>query len=219
MLESPTEAEELYRYRVPVPLSRPLFQGDLVDGVPLAGFQELQRVAVLTHPCTMREGVHLRPRQMVAMVSESQSIPLPWTGHFRLMPLPGLVPGGHWQVNFDEIHTVDSASLQLDQRVASLEDRGVLLLQQRFVNHLTRYVVEASVLYEACANVLTEAELLENWIEVLAADHEDAAGVAVASAAFDEFIAPSRVDLESPGSRAQVRRAVLAEIERRQTTE
>ena len=120
-LESPTGAEELYRYRGPVPVTRPIFQGDVFTGVELPGFPTPQRVAIVTHPCTMRrEGSELRDRLVVAHVTQTDSpVGLPWRGHFRVMPLPEIEPGDDsWQIDFDEIHTVPLVNLSTEQRIA-----------------------------------------------------------------------------------------------------
>ncbi len=176
---------------------------------------------VITHACSMREGPILRPRLVVARVLPRPTpISLPWSGNFRFMPLPDLMPGeepGNWAANFEDLGSVASQSLRLDDRVACLDDRGVLLLQQRHAHHLTRYVLEVDVLYEQCANVLAEAELLEEWLTAAVDDAEqdfDASTIS-ATAAFDAFIGPLRNDLKDPSRRASVRRIVNQEVQRR----
>jgi hypothetical protein len=101
-LESPASANELYLYRGDdVPRTRPMFQGDVFDDIEIPGFEDGKGLAmVITHACTMREGAALRARLVVTRVlPRSNAIALPWTGNFRLMPLPDLIPGktpGHW---------------------------------------------------------------------------------------------------------------------------
>lgn len=220
-LESPGEPGDLYRYRGLVPATRPVLQGDIFDAVDLPGFGSPQRVAIVTHPCTMRrEGAELRDRLVVALVAQAdQPLPLPWRGHFRVMPLPDLDPGGaSWQVEFDEIHTVPSALLPTDKRITSLEDRGILLLQQRYIHHLTRYVVETPALHESCIHVLTEADLMEEWSEALLTDRAGADSeeqIREVQREFDDFISQYREQLKDPTSRATVRRQTFLEIRNR----
>jgi hypothetical protein len=177
---------------------------------------------VMTHPCTMRgKGGLLRPRLLMGRVAPTAAIRLPWEGNFRLLPLPDLVAGqtgGHWAANFEDVGSVRTELLNLDDRIACLDDRGVLLLQQRHTHHLTRYVVETAVLYEQSASVLMEAELLEEWLSaaldgLTGGEWEAACGKE--TTAFDDFLSPMRDQLGDPARRAAVRRNVLQEIDRR----
>lgn len=221
-LESPASADELYLYRGDeVPPTRPMFQGDVFDDVQIPGFDDGPGLAmVITHACTMREGPALRTRLVVARVVPSNAIALPWTGNFRTMPLPALIPGaapGHWALNFEDLGAVPSKDLDLTKRVACLDDRGIVLLQQRHAHHLTRYVVETEVLYEQSANVLAEAELLEAWLSAAPDDVGEGYDERAAQEAteFDAFVGPLRDDLKDPSRRASVRRSVHQEIRRR----
>ena len=223
-LESPDRAEELYRYRRDdVVRARPIFQGDVFEHVEIPGLDDGQALAmVITHPCAMRgKGGLLRPRLLMGRVSPSAPMKLPWKGNYRLLPLPELIPGikdGHWALNFEEIGSVRTELLASTDRLACLEDRGVLLLQQRHIHHLTRHVVETEVLYEQSATVLVEAELLEEWLAIALdelADQEWEASERHETIAFNDFLAPMRDQLKNPSQRAAVRRMVLQEIERR----
>lgn len=176
---------------------------------------------VLTHPCSMRQGVGLRRRLLVGRIEPlAEPIPLPWRGNFGIMPLPGLrsgQPEASWALRFEDIGKVASAELDVRQRIACLDDFGVALLNQRQTHYFTRYAVESAVLHEQSANVLIEAELLETW---LMAAVDEAAGdrdarVAAETAAFEEYISPIREHLKQPSRRAGVRREVGEEIRRR----
>jgi hypothetical protein len=167
------------------------------------------------------KGGLLRPRLLMGRVTPTGVIRLPWEGNFKLLPLPELVAGrtgGHWAVNFEDIGSVRTELLNLDDRIACLDDRGVLLLQQRHTHHLTRFVVETVVLYEQSASVLLEAELLEEWLSAalnrLAGEDWDSA-CSQETTAFDDFLSPMRDHLKDPARRAAVRRNVLQEIESR----
>lgn len=218
-LESPTSSDILYRYRADVPLTRPIFQGDIFEVTDLTCLSGNQRVIILTHPCSMRKGVNLRERLTIAQVTTAKSlVNLPWKGHYRIMPLPDLDSGKKfWQIDFEEIHTLSSEVLSTDKRIACLEDLGITLLQQRYIHHLTRYIVETKTLYDSSANVMTEVELMEFWVESLvdenSSDWEEQ--INHQQAQFDEYIYPLRDDLLAESNRASVRRKVYKEIAKR----
>src|SRR5437867_724925 len=106
-LDSPAHADDLYRYRGdPVPRERPLFQGDVFKDVEIPGLDDGPGYGmVVTHPCTMRNNGLVRDRLLVGRVSQGAEVPLPWEGNYKIMPLPGLVPGDqrHWRLTFDEV--------------------------------------------------------------------------------------------------------------------
>lgn len=223
-LESPESADELYRYRgQDVVRARPVFQGDVFDHIEIPGLDDGPGLAmVVTHPCTMRgKGGLLRPRLLMGRVSPTGTAKLPWEGNFRSLPLPALIPsnsGGHWASNFEDIGSVRSELLNLDDRVACLDDLGVLLLQQRHAHHVTRYVVETEVLYEQSAPVLVEAELLEEWLSAALNGLDDEEWVSAQrqeTIAFDDFLSSMRDQLKDSSRRAAVRRTIRQEVERR----
>lgn len=119
VLESPEAAGDLYRYRGDeVPLSRPLFQGDVFVGIDIPGLDDGQGLAmVVTHACSMRRGAALNERVLVARISPSeQPVSLPWVGNYRIMPLPELIPRaapGHWHLTFEDLGTVRTSRLNL----------------------------------------------------------------------------------------------------------
>lgn len=211
-LESPVQADDLYKYRGQVPLTRPIFQGDIFEVTDHAYLPDTRRVAILTHPCSMRKGVELIDRITIAHISTTSSpIPLPWKGHYRIMPLPDLDQGDlFWQINFDEVHTIHSNTLKTDKRIACLEDMGINLLQQRYIFYLTRYLVETDTLYESSANVITEIDLMEEWIDnFVNPDSLDLMKqIEREQKEFDEYLTPLREDLLTKSKRAGVRRKV-----------
>lgn len=222
-LESPGAAEDLYRYRSPdVPRSRPVMQGDVFEEIEIPGLDDgLGLAVVMTHACSMRQGANLRPRLLMGRVAtRQQPIALPWKGHFAVLPLPDLrtdKPEDNYILSFDELGTVATATLDLAARIACLDDFGIALLNQRHAHYFTRYAVETAVLHEQSANVLVEAELLEDWIEAAVPDDAEDwdARASVYTAEFDQFVGPHRGDLKKPSRRAAVRRIVNEEIRRR----
>ncbi len=218
-LESPTSSNDLYRYRADVPLTRPIFQGDIFEVTDPTCSSVNQRAVILTHPCSMRKGVKIRDRLTIAQVTTTKSpVNLPWKGNYRIMPLPDLDSGDEfWQINFEEIHTISSATLFTGKRIVCLEDLGITLLQQRYIYHLTRYQVETKTLYDSSANVMTEVDLMEYWIESLVDENSSDLEEQIKhqQAEFDEYISTLRNDLLTETKRASVRRKVYSEIEKR----
>ena len=136
-LECPDSASDLYLAASPeeVEAARPVLTGDVFCGVAVPGAGGHGLAIVLTHPCTMRvDGVRLTERLFMVRVSPSEEIPFKrWrTGHFKLMPLPGLM-GAHYSARFEEMGLVESAALPTTERVACMTPYGVNLLQQRFI--------------------------------------------------------------------------------------
>lgn len=197
-------------------------QGDVFDGMEIPGLHDGPGLAmVLTHACSLRRGPRLRPRLLMGRVKpQPRVIPLPWKGHYSVLPLPELRPGTPHRPHllaFDELGTVPTAGLDPNARVACLDDFGIALLNQRHAHYFTRYAVETAVLHEQTANVLAEAELLETWIDAAVPnDAEDwDALIQAESVEFDGFLRPHRDDLKVPARRAAVRRIVNDEIRSR----
>ena len=63
---------------------------------------------------------------------------------------------------------VPSSSLDLDARVACLSELGIKLLLQRYFHCFSRVKVSLEKLSEVLAGPLQEAELLEEWNELVA---------------------------------------------------
>lgn len=209
MLESPNSAADLYlaASSAEVGRARPVLTGDVFAAVDIPGTSGTELGIVLTHPCSMRaDGVNLADRILMARVHESPEIPLEkWaTGHFKVMPLPGLL-AGQYSASFDEIGLVVSDILDLDERVACLTPFGINLLQQRFVWHLTRFLAPTHRLGEAADAVFVEADLCEEWVDAwmdAGADRNEAAD------SFHEWIRGN----DESGVRRQV---LLAQTQRR----
>lgn len=196
-LECPDTADELYWARgSDVSATRPMLTGDVFRGLAIPGIESpATYAAVMTHPCSMRRGSQLVARMLVASVRTYSSMsadprPSQWAGHGRVMPLPDLTEdGSHYAIFFEELGQVATSDLLERQnsagRVACLSPLGINLLQQRFANYLTRWVIPTVELNEVSEPVLVEAELLEEWTTE-AVD----AGIDgnLASEAFERFI-------------------------------
>lgn len=210
-LTEPASEDDLYLARgADVEAYRPVFQGDIFKGVAIPGVQsvdELDLVLAISHPCEMRAGGKLAPSVQVIPVRTFEKVPFrKWPGgHYDKCPLPNLFPGEHHAAFFTETGMIPSASLALGNRVACLNDHGVLILQERYVHFLTRYGPPLDKLREVCAGVFTEVELLEDWNRELVPPREgqgEALDAALASEAA-EFHAFLCAELPSDGSSLQ----------------
>ena len=168
-LAVPLGVDELWLARGGVPLARPLMQGDVFERTPS---NQNGTVMVITHPCSMRAGPRLRPRQTVVNVGSIKA-PLEsasWRdGYYDYMPLPGLehclMGKGYPVADFRLISSESTEDLVTEKRIAALAFEGILLLQQRLAHHLTRAVVDLPTLAWVSEAVFIEAELQEEWVE------------------------------------------------------
>jgi hypothetical protein len=210
-------AERLYLARGPeVPAQRPLFTGDVIDGVAIPGVQDEGTAMIIAHPCSMRSGEILADRVLVAAVVTHDTVPAhKWTdGYYDRMPLPDLRgDGAGFEVaRLGDIGLAASPSLTAGNRIAILSPFGVNMLQQRNVYNLTRVEVPTADFWDAFANTYEEADLLQEWIEEL-----DDGDTEALTAEFEAWI---RVDsrqerLRDPQQRASVRAEMRKEIRSR----
>lgn len=220
------DPDELYDEREDISRARPLLQGDVFDGIVLPGFGENPRkVQIVAHPCAMRTGASLSPRITVAPVEPYQAITgKAWHGHPRVMPLAELVSGKHFAAMFVDITACPVELLTKERRIATLSNRGIFVLQQRLIKHYTRAETELEVLRSQSAPILTEAQLLWDWLETVLSDVEidDDDLLAVEAEVFEEWMrsgSPSRQErLRAETNHADIRRdAQRASVERART--
>jgi hypothetical protein len=161
------EPDALYDERGEVSRARPLLQGDVFDDVILPGFGDVPtKVQIVAHPCGMRTGATLAPRITVAPVEPHQLVTgKGWQGHPRVMPLANLVDGASFATKFVDATACPAERLTRDRRIATLSHQGIYVLQQRLIKHYTRTEMALEVLRRESAPVLTEAELLWDWLE------------------------------------------------------
>lgn len=166
--------DELYDERGDVARSRMIFQGDVFQNVELPGFgDEPQIVQVVAHPCSMRAGTKLHTRITVApVVRNKQLVGEEWNGSLRIMPLAELVDGTHYAAKFIDITAAPAELLRLDDRIATLSDRGIYVLQQRLIKHYTRLEVEPGVLAVESSTTIWELHEQREWIETVLEDED-----------------------------------------------
>ena len=233
-LESPyvegvPDWEALYRARgEEVSTTRPIFTGDVFDGVQLSGSTgkvKARTVLILQHPCSMRtNGVDPAWQVLVAEVSKRKEIDeLGWIdGHFNLMPLPELKPdvtsqARHQAANFDNLYTVPPAMLMT--RIASLSPFGVNLLLQRWVHYSSRVIVPTCTFHEQTVAFYEEADLIEEWCdEAIGDDLRAETRMCLDWLRADRDGSTYQKLLKNPQSHSMIRRAMRQELRDRKRT-
>lgn len=216
-MEAPSTEDDLWLARGPdVNPNRPLFTGDIFPDVEIPG-AEVGRVMIIAHPCSMRgRNAALKARILVAPVRPYQRLHLEnWRdGHSGVFPIPGV--DGNAAVHLDSLGTAPSGELDPRGRIACLSELGVNLLQQRLVMRLTRVDIPTGTFHEAFSHTYEEADLLEEWTDILSEKGIDAAE---AARRFEELIRAPREPmnlqeaLRDTQQRAQVRREVRRNAE------
>jgi hypothetical protein len=155
MLLSPMSST---RERNGVSYARPIIQGDIFEQVVVPGLgDEPRTVQVVMHPCSMRRGAAMVSRIQVAPIESYDKVG-DWNQHVRVMPLPDLNGDGkHFAAKFVDKTAVPTSELTLNKRVASLSQKGILVLQQRIVMDDSRVDIDVSVFRAQSAPVLAEA--------------------------------------------------------------
>jgi len=215
------EYESLYRARGDeVVAQRPIFTGDVFFDVTVEGEEQTRNVIVLQHPCVIRRGVELTPKLLVAEVASAALLPpSQWVEKFyRQLPLAELVAGDkpkHFAAYFDRHHLIKRKDLQLDHRVATMSQRGVNLLMQRWVHHNSRMIVPTQEYQKVTSAQYDEADIIEEWC----IDREDD-GVKLDDATVeidtwltgDKSPTSPRARLEDPQQRSAIRREVRNQL-------
>lgn len=166
-----TQADELYLARgAEVNPRRPIFTGDVFEGVAIAGIQDGHGSAmVISQPCTMRQGPRMRPHMLAIAVQERTPLrPDRWVRCYKEYPLPELDgESSSHAAHFPLMGRIETADLKLDRRVACLSDTGVDLLHQRLVWNMTRVQLRLQDIRPFTRPFFDEAELLEEWRDLL----------------------------------------------------
>jgi hypothetical protein len=118
------------------------------------------------------------------------------------MPLPELISGQHFAAKFVDVTAAPAQLLAFENRIASLSNRGICVLQQRLVKHYTRVEMKLELLRRESVPVLVEAEIQRDWLEeVLAeADQINKSAIEAETRFFDEWLG-RRANADSPSRR------------------
>jgi hypothetical protein len=193
--------------------------GDVFEDVTVAGLDEPGVVMIAGHPCTIRgRNGALQPRIACVRVVSFQAVPYRrWpAGFFNHFPLPDVSGAGTQAADLQEWLTVDSAQLDRGHRRLTLTEWGVIVMQQRIIHSLTRFVVPPTALEEAARPVLREAELERDWVETL----DGIGSLEQRITDFNAFMgeADRRTRLRDRTKESTMRREVAAEIRARRST-
>jgi hypothetical protein len=190
--------------------------GDVFVEVATAGSPQPATVMVAGHPCTIRghDGA-LQPRIACVRVVSFQAVPYRrWpTGFFNHFPLPAAAGVDTPAADLQEWVTVDNAELRRERRRLTLTEWGVIVMQQRLIHCLTRFVAPPNALEDAARPVLREAELERDWVEGL----EGTTSLDQRLTDFNKFMgeADRRARLRDRAKESAVRREVTGEIKTR----
>ena len=200
-----------------VNVDRPWFTGDIIEDIEIPGVGQSLAAIIIAHPCSMRgKAGALREKILVSAVNKHHEPPeQEWSkGHYNRMPLPDLpIQGDYHAANFDQIAPAETCQFPDTKRVACLSHDGINSLQQRLINHLTRFEVPIGNLQDAFSHTYFEADLLEKWIKELTKIYENP------TAKFEEWIrgggSPSRQErLKDEKKRFSVQTEMREEIKR-----
>lgn len=212
-LESPDSPEDLYQARgedVEMLAHRPLFTGDVLQ------LDGKNTVALLQHPCSLRRGPVLVPRLLVANAGPwTNGVPSDWSKHIRRMFLPAFNGSEDWVIEFDEFDLLNASDAESAKRIAIMSQRGVNLLLQRYIHHMSRVIVPTMRINEMITGQFDEADLVGDAVDTLVATGMD---VTVAADRVDTWLSEkqqgtSRRDLlYDPQERAGVRQALRTQV-------
>ena len=167
-LSLPLTAEYLWLTQGEISSARPLMQGDVFNR---QSANQRGILMVVSHPCSMRAGLRLRPRQTIVNIEQIKppsSVDCWRAGYYDYMPLPGLlhdsIGKGYPAANFRLISSAMTENLVPDKRIAILSFEGILILQQRLAHHLTRAIIDLPTLARVSEAVFVEVELQEEWV-------------------------------------------------------
>lgn len=135
---------------------------------------------------------------------------------FRQLPLAELVAGDephHFAAFFDRHHLIKRKDLELDRRAATMSQRGVNLLMQRWVHHNSRMIVPTQEYQKVTSAQYDEADIIEEWCidrENDGVSLDDATVEIDTWLAGDRSVSAPRNRLEDPQQRSATRREVRA---------
>ena len=156
-LETPAQGEGIYLVQgddIGELRYRPAFTGDVFR------LQDGRNVALVQHPCAMRNGAQLAEKLLICRVLPyTQGIPADWsTGNFKRSFLPDL-DGSNHTIEFVDLDVISRSELDAAERAAILSVRGVNLLVQRWIYHNSRVIIMTSTINAQTSGPYDEADL------------------------------------------------------------
>ena len=156
----------------------------------------INRAQITTDEETSEESIHNGPRNQCRWI--------------RAELVAGDKPK-HFAAFFDRHHLIKRKDLELDHRIATLSQRGVNLLMQRWVHHNSRMIVPTLEYQKVTSAQYDEADIIEEWCL-----DRDGDGVSLDEATVeidtwltgDRSASAPRNRLQDPQQRSAVRREV-----------
>lgn len=195
----PLAEDELYLDRsfsstACVDLRVPFRQGDVFVNSGAGDEEHPTMSAILMHPCTMREGVTLRPKVTVVEArffgKYSKNLSRWVNGNYSQIPLPRLINSRHtYVVDLDTPAVRSSSTLKRTDRIATLADLGMIYFQHRVIFHSSRLAIGIKELAQANSGLTAELEMQRQWSDLsVSGDLVTEAEVEAAERVFDEFL-------------------------------
>lgn len=161
---------------------RPIGQGDIFEGVPVAGRTALrdgqaglkaktETVIIVASSCGMRktagelnEVIHVAPIKRLSSLAPGWSHP--WDGWLHVLPLPGLTLGDAGEnagANLGRIGLCGSDTLNLGRRLACVSLSGMRALKARLSTYFARVSIPDGILEVGAHEEWHELDLWERW--------------------------------------------------------
>jgi hypothetical protein len=171
-LVAPENDAELWDLDEEALLLRPYMTGDVFAEVD-EGDGERVPVMIVAHPCVIRGSRGRLARRVPCCVVKQMQQELPydeWAERgFHLFPVPDAIGlGDHHAAYLLEWRSVRHGELKRDRRRATMTDRGVYIVLQRFTHAITRCAAVVADFQAATLNEMREAELEYEWVSDLA---------------------------------------------------
>jgi len=164
--------------------NRPIGQGDVFEGVPIAGKTKIsngdaalkatvETAIVVASSCGMRKGlagalndlVHVAPVKRLASLAPGWAEP--WQGHLHVLPLPGLVlPDADDEpaaANLARIGLCATPTLKVQKRLGCVSLAGMQAVKTRVATYFTRVAVASSTMAIGAHDEWHELSLWEHW--------------------------------------------------------
>lgn len=221
VLVAPGSDDELWDLDQEALRLRPYMTGDVFADVADDGDGDATAVMIIGHPCVIRGSRGRLARRVPCCVVKRMQDELPYDQwperRFHVFPVPDAIGlGEHQAAYLLEWLSVPQGGLSRDRRRATMTDRGVYILMQRFTHAITRCATVVADFEAAAVKEMREAELEYEWVAELVADPSDGAAIEQQVRTFHGFLddGDRRALLLQEGGDARLRAIVRAEIKR-----
>jgi hypothetical protein len=161
---------------------RPIGQGDVFTGIPIAGRTALRNeqpglrakietVMVVASSCGMRKTasglndvIHVAPINRLASLAPGWSEP--WDGWLHVLPLPGLgiEEIGDAAADLSRIGLCGTETLDIGERMACVSVAGMQALKARLASYFVRVRIPDNVFATGAHEEWHELDLWEDWV-------------------------------------------------------